>query len=359
MVVTGNTTTPTGQGAPAASIRDVARQAGVSHVTVSRVINHHPNVSPATREKVQLAIEALGFRPSSTARALASGGVHQVTVITSDTSLYGYASTLRGVEEAARAAGVGVAISVLDSAEPHVVQAAVERVSDPREGAVIVLAFDKAGVRAMEALPAGVRTAAAVESIVGRRAGSKKKAAAWAWFDDIAAARAATQHLLQLGHRTVHHLAIPSSTRVGDRQRGWEQVLTEAGAGVPQPVAAKGWSTSAAHAAALDLLRERHDADGHPVTALLCGNDDQALGVLRAARDLGLSVPGDLSVVGFDDVPGAAFYAPSLTTVRFDFAALGRRTFELLGIGQRSADSAEVVVPAPELVVRESSGPPR
>lgn len=357
MVVTGNTTAAAQ--APTASIRDVARQAGVSHVTVSRVINRHPNVSPATKERVEAAIEALGFRPSSTARALASGGAHQVTVITSDTSLYGYASTLRGVEEAARAAGVGVAISVLDSADPQVVQAAVDRVSDPREGAVIVLAFDKAGVRAMESLPPGVRTAAAVESIVGRRAGSKKKAAAWAWFDDTAAARTATEHLLALGHRTVHHLAIPSSTRVGDRQRGWEQILTEAGAPVPEPVRARGWTTADAHAAALDLLRSGRGGPGEPVTALLCGNDDQALGVLRAARDLGLSVPGDLSVVGFDDVPGAAFYAPSLTTVRFDFAALGRRTFELLGIGQRSSDSSEVVVPAPELVIRESSGPPR
>lgn len=353
MSETGYTGSATSEQRSAATLRDVAKRAGVSHVTVSRVINNHPKVSSATRQRVAAAITELGFRPSAAARALASGGARQVTVLTSNTHLYGYAATLQGIEEAARAAGVGVAVSVLDSSAPAVVEAAVDRVSDPREGDVIVIAYDEAGVRAMEALPPAVRSAAAVESIVGRRAGSSASAAGWAWFDDTRAAQTATEHLLGLGHRTVHHLTIPSSTPVGDRQRGWEQALAGAGAAVPEPVVVDDWGIGAAHRAALELLRTHDD-----VTAVLCGNDDQALGVLRAARDLGLSAPQDLSVVGFDDVPGAAYYAPSLTTVRFDFVSLGRRTFELLGTGHRSADGGQVQVPEPELVVRESSGPP-
>lgn len=331
------------------SIRDVARVAGVSPMTVSRVINGHPNVSSTTRTKVEEVVRTLGFRPSTAARALSVGSARAVTVVTSNTSLYGYASTLSGIEEAARAAGVAVSVVVLESDEPEVVQATAHRVGDPREGGVIVLAYDRAGSRALEAMPAGASVAAAVESILGPR--QDELGVPCAFFDDITAARTATGHLLELGHTTVHHLAIPSSTAVGDRQRGWEQALLAAGAPVPPVVRLKTFDTAGAHAAAMRLLTDP------AVTAVLCGNDDQALGVLRAAHDLGRDVPGDLSVVGFDDVPAAAYYTPALTTVRFDFAALGRRTFELLGSGPQTPRTT--VVPAPELVLRESTGAPR
>lgn len=329
----------------AASIRDVGAAAGVSYQTVSRVINGHPNVSQQAKDKVNAAIAELGYRPSRAARALAHGSDRTVTVLTSNTRLYGYAETLGGIEEAARAAGVQVAIRVLESDRPDDIATAVEGVSDPRAGAVIVLAFDKAGARALQALPANVRSSAAAESYLGRRTPSADSAR-WTWFDDILAAEHATEHLLGLGHRTVHHIAIPSTTGVGDRQRGWKRALQAAGAPVPEVVRPRNWSMAGAHEAALQLLLDP------TVTAVLCGNDDQALGVMRAAHDRGLRIPDDLSVVGFDDVPAAAFLTPALTTVRFDFAALGRRAFELLGNGP---DPEQVAVPA--LVVRESTGP--
>jgi DNA-binding LacI/PurR family transcriptional regulator len=347
MFVTGHNGPPAENGAAAtASIRDVASAAGVSYQTVSRVINNHPNVSQKARQKVNDAIAALDYRPSRAARALANGVDRAVTVLTSNTSLYGYAQTLGGIEEAARAAGLQVAIRVLESDRPDDVAAAVEGVSDPRSGAVIVLAFDRAGARALQALPANVRSSAAAESYLGRRAPASDSAR-WVWFDDTAAAEDATAHLLGLGHRTVHHLAIPSTTSVGDRQRGWKRALLAAGAPVPDVIRPRSWSTAAAHHEALLLLRDPE------VSAVLCGNDDQALGVIRAAHDLGLRIPADLSVVGFDDVPAARFYTPALTTVRFDFAALGRRALDLL---IRDRASASEVAP-PTLVVRESTGP--
>jgi DNA-binding LacI/PurR family transcriptional regulator len=229
------------------------------------------------------------------------------------------------------------------------VATAVEQVSDPRSGSVIVLAYDRAGHRALQALPSVVRSSAAVESYVGRRAAAADSHR-WAWFDDTTAAQRATQHLLDLGHATVHHMAIPSSSNVGDRQRGWRRALTEAGADVPDVIRLKSWTTAAAHAAALMVLKSSE------VTAILCGNDDQALGVIRAAHDLGVRIPRDVSVVGFDDTPGASFYTPALTTVRFDFAAVGRRAFEVLGIG-RDPLTDPVPLPEPTLIVRESSGP--
>ncbi|MET7283676.1 LacI family DNA-binding transcriptional regulator [Kribbella sp. NPDC005582] len=346
MIVTGHNGEKQGNPDGAtASIRDVARAAGVSYQTVSRVINDHPNVSQKAKKAVHAAIAELGYRPSRAARALAHGVADVVTVLTSNTRLYGYAETLGGIEEAARSAGVQVAIRVLESDGPNDVAAAVEAVADPRAGAVIVLAFDRAGARALQALPANVRSSAAAESYLGRRTAAAESAR-WIWFDDIAAAQTATEHLLSLGHRTVHHLAIPSTTAVGDRQRGWKRALVAAGAPVPDVVRPQSWSTAGAHEAALQLLLDP------TVTAILCGNDDQALGVMRAAHDRGLRIPDDLSVVGFDDIPAAAYLTPALTTVRFDFAALGRQAFELLG---SDPDPASVAVPT--LVVRESTGP--
>jgi DNA-binding LacI/PurR family transcriptional regulator len=336
---------------PISSIRDVARFAQVSHQTVSRVINDHPNVSAATRKKVEKAIADLGFRPSSAARDLANGAARAVTVLTSNTSLFGYAQTLGGIEEAARSTGVRVSILVLESDTVEHIDAAIRQVSDPRTGAVIVLAFDAAGAKALRRLPATVRCSAAAESILARSASADERVR-WAWFNDLEAARQATSHLLDLGHHTVHYLAIPSSTSIGDRERGWELALQAAGAVVPDPVRPLGWDAAAAHPAAMKLLQDPS------VTAVLCGNDDLALGVIRAAHDLGRRIPADISVVGFDDVPGAEFYTPSLTTVRFDFAALGRQAFEMLQAGTSSSDHPEIPLPKPVLIVRESTGQP-
>jgi DNA-binding LacI/PurR family transcriptional regulator len=337
-----------GTGGGTASIRDVARWAGVSHQTVSRVINGHPNVRDATRRRVQRVISQLGFRPNRAARALSLGTSRAVTVITSNTTLYGRASILHGVADAARNAGFSVGVYLLDSAEPDAVRTAIERSCDPTAGGVIVIAYDLAGVRALHAIPAGIRVAAALEvndTHSGRRYPSVT-------LDDRSGAGSATRYLLDLGHRTVHYVAIPTSTDASSRMQGWHAALQTAGAAIPDVVPG-GWTPQTGYRAGRQLAA---DPD---VTAVLCGNDDLALGVLHALREAGRDVPAAVSVVGFDDIPQAAFYTPPLTTVRLDFAGVGRACFALLH------NAMDPTIPhqpppaaAPQLVVRASTGHP-
>lgn len=349
MGVTGHMPARDAPRARSASIWDVARAAGVSQQTVSRVINGKTRVSEETRAKVQQVIAELGYRPNRLAQALAGGPVRSVTVLTSDTALYGAAATLRGMEEAARTAGFSVGISVLDRDSPQ--SDIALRLSRPGEP-VMVIAFDDAGRRALHALPPDVPVAAAVE----RRADddiNDSGGGPWqVWLDDRAAAAHATRYLLGLGHRCVHYVAIPSSTSpLPQRTRGWQDALRGAGRPLPEPLQG-GWTPRSGFLAVRSLLTDRS------VTAILCGNDDLALGVMRAAREAGRDIPGDLSVVGFDDSPPSAYLNPSLTTVRLDFEALGRACFALLH--HRLAPRTASAVPAwsePELIVRESSGP--
>ncbi|MGI5157532.1 LacI family DNA-binding transcriptional regulator [Microbispora sp. CA-102843] len=345
MEVTGHMPAQDAPRTRSASIWDVARVAGVSQQTVSRVINGKARVSEATRAKVLQVIAELGYRPNRLAQALAGGPVRSVTVLTSDTALYGAAATLRGMEEAARTAGFSVGISVLERTSGQADIAL--RLNRPGE-AVMVIAFDDAGVRALRALPADVPVAAAVE----RQPDDGPDEPWQVWLDDRAAAAHATRYLLGLGHHTVHYVAIPSSTSaLPQRTQGWQDALRAAGRPVPEPLPG-GWSPRSGYLAVRSLLADRS------VTAVLCGNDDLALGVMRAAREAGRDIPGDISVVGFDDSPPSAYLNPSLTTVRLDFEGLGRACFGLL---HRRLDPQNApAAPAwsePELIVRESSGP--
>ena len=332
---------------PATSIWQVARAAGVSHQTVSRVINGKPHVRPATRALVLATIEELGFTPNRAAQALAGGPVRAVTVLTAETAAYGYAAALRGIEEAARNAGFTVGISVLEPDAAMSQQDVTERLGAGR--AAIVIAFEAAAVRALDALPPDYPVVGMVERPA---AGHVPDGRPQLWIDDREAASRATRHLLGLGHQTVHHLSIPSSTqKLSQRTQGWQDALTAAGRPVP-PQHAGGWTPRSGDLAARALVADRS------VTAILAGNDDLALGVLRAAREAGRDVPGDLSVIGFDDAPQSAYLAPALTTVRLDFEGLGRAGFGML---HNLLDPRSAPPPAtweePELILRESSGP--
>ena len=332
---------------PATSIWQVARAAGVSHQTVSRVINGKPHVRPATRALVLATIEELGFIPNRAAQALAGGPVRAVTVLTAETAAYGYAAALRGIEEAARNAGFTVGISVLEPDAAMSQQDVTERLGAGR--AAIVIAFEAAAVRALDALPPDYPVVGMVERPA---AGHVPDGRPQLWIDDREAASRATRHLLGLGHQTVHHLSIPSSTqKLSQRTQGWQDALTAAGRPVP-PQHAGGWTPRSGYLAARALVADRS------VTAILAGNDDLALGVLRAAREAGRDVPGDLSVIGFDDAPQSAYLAPALTTVRLDFEGLGRAGFGML---HNLLDPRTAPPPAtweePELILRESSGP--
>ena len=328
------------------SIYDVAAAAEVSYQTISRVINGHPNVKPATREHVLATIARLGYRPNRAARALAGGQIQAVTVLTSNTTLYGQRSVIEGIEEAARAADFAMGVRVIESEDTEVVRHSVDRAAE-RGTALIVVAFDRAGRQALAAVPPGVPLVGIVEV----PADDSDTDRPWVWIDDRKAAAQATAYLLGLGHRTVHYVAIPSPTDARQRIAGWRSALADAGIAVPEPVQA-GWDPRSGYQAGRLLAADPE------VTAVLCGNDELAIGLMRALGEAGRAVPDDVSVVGFDDQPYAAMWTPSLTTVVQDFDDLGRRAFGQLESLIRTGTAPRIWRATPHLVIRESSGPP-
>jgi DNA-binding LacI/PurR family transcriptional regulator len=174
--------------------------------------------------------------------------------------------------------------------------------------------------------------------------------------DQVAGARLATRHLLDLGHRTVHHVAGPlDSQEARGRVEGWRAELEAAGAPVPEHLRGD-WTPSSGYAAGQQLA-ERIRA-GEDVTAVFLANDQMALGLLAAFHENGIEAPDDVSVVGFDDLPESPYFTPPLTTVRQDFAELGRRGVQLVLARLRGEDLHPRAVPA-QLVVRASTGPPK
>lgn len=323
---------------------DVARQAGVSHQTVSRVLNGHPNVRPQTRASVLAAIRDLGYRPNAAARTLVTGRTNVLGVISFDTTLYGPASMLYGIERAARP-GYSVAIASLARFDRGSLPEAVERFLGQAVDGIIVIAPETAAVEALTGLAADI-------PLVAVGCGTRAPLLSVA-IDNLSGAAQATQHLLDLGHRTVHHIAGPDSwLDARERVEGWRQTLRRAGA--PEPDLLSGdWSARSGYEVGHRL------AAMPEVTAVSCGNDQMALGLLRALAERGRRVPGDISVAGFDDIPEAAFFLPPLTTVRQDFGELGRRALHLLIDRMSGGRQLQPVLPIePELVVRASTGPP-
>ncbi|WP_232110548.1 LacI family DNA-binding transcriptional regulator [Nocardia wallacei] len=340
-----NTRAARGSGDRPAVMTDVAKLAGVSHQTVSRVLNDSPQVRPETRERVLAAVAELGYRPNAMARGLVSRRSKVLGVVTFDTILYGPACMLLGIERAARAAGYGVSIVTLERVDRAGVLAAVDTLAGQGVDGVIIIAPQIAAAAALHNLPARP-VAVAVEA--GQDAPLPSAAV-----DQFEGARLAVRHLLDLGHATVWHVSGPSdSLEARDRLEGWRRTLAAAGAAVPPPIGGD-WSARSGYEAGLMLAAQPG------VTAVFASNDQMALGLLRAFAERGITVPEDISVVGFDDIPEAAYLSPPLTTVRQDFDEVGRRSIGLL---LRLVES-EGAVPAPSpvipsLVVRASSAAP-
>ncbi|WP_239679141.1 LacI family DNA-binding transcriptional regulator [Natronosporangium hydrolyticum] len=330
-----------------AVMTDVAQLAGVSHQTVSRVLNDNPRVHPETRERVLRAIAQLGYRRNAMARGLVSRRSRVLGVVSFDTILFGPASTLLGIERAARVAGYGVSIVTLERVDRTSVLDATNVLADQGVDGVIIIAPQMSAAAALHNLPNGL-VAVAVEA--GHDSALPSVAV-----DQVDGARLAVRHLLELGHETVWHIAGPSDwLEARDRIEGWRQTLAEAGATVP-PVMVGDWSARSGYAAGLALSAIAG------VTAVFAGNDQMALGLLRALHERGIRVPDDISVVGFDDIPEAEFLLPPLTTVRQDFDEVGRRSMALLlDLLDSDAGARTVATPSavrPTLVLRQSTAP--
>ncbi len=323
---------------------DVARLAGVSHQTVSRVLNGHPNVRPQTREDVLAAIRQLGYRPNAAARTLVTGRTQALGVISFDTTLYGPASMLYGIERAAHP-GYTVAITSLPAFDRRSMQEADDRFLGQGVEGIIEIASE---TPLLEAL-AGVATDVPLVAVgCGTRAPMDSVA-----IDNISGALQATRYLLDLGHETVHYVGGPDSTLdAHERAEGWARALREAGTAEPEIISGD-WSARSGYEIGHELARMPE------VTAIFCANDQMALGMLRALGEHGRPVPSAVSVVGFDDIPESAFVLPPLTTVRQDFGELGRQALRLLvdRICGRPAPGAWMPV-APELIVRASATRP-
>ena len=327
---------------------DVAARAGVSHQTVSRVINGHPSVAPLTRERVQRAIAELGYRPNLAARALVTGSTRTIGLVTVKINQYGPAQTMLGLENAARAAGYSLSVSILDDATAGAMREAVDRFVAQSVDAVVALSTYDDAAEALHSIVAPV-------PLVAVQVGGVEDRPA-VGVDQETGARLATRHLLDLGHRTVHHVTGPAdSQEARARIEGWRSELRAAGAPVPGLLTGD-WTPSSGYAAGKLLASRVRGGDG--VTAVFLANDQMALGLLAALHEEGLSVPGDVSVVGFDDLPEAPYFTPPLTTVRQDFAELGRRGVQLVLARLQGADLQPDPVP-PTLVVRASTGPSR
>jgi len=329
----------------AAVMADVARVAGVSHQTVSRVLNDAERVRPETRERVLSAMRELDYRPNPVARALVTGRSRTLGVVSFDTTLYGPASTLFGIERAAHAAGYFVSIVSVTALDRASVLTAVERLRGQGVDGILLITPQEAAAQAVVHVPAGM-------PVVAVEAGPVEAVPVVA-VDQFAGAVAATRHLLELGHRTVWHIAGPADfLEARERIDGWQSALEAAGADVP-PVLAGDWSARSGYELGQRL------ATVSDVTAVFAANDQMALGMLRALHEVGRHVPRDISIVGFDDIPEAQFFIPPLTTVRQDFNEMGRQSLMLLlsEIGASERSSSRVIVEA-ELMVRSSTAPP-
>jgi DNA-binding LacI/PurR family transcriptional regulator len=338
-----------GQARRLPGMNDVARLAGVSQKTVSRVINNERYVSEHIRKRVLQAARDLGYRRNTAARALITGRFDRIGVVSLGTALYGPSSLLIALERATRAAGLSFMVANTLERQPGSISQAVDwLLQQGVDGVVLSEPIDEGEELHLDP---GVP----VLTYGHMRGLSSGTHLVFAGGDGFSAGRAATEHLLGLGHRTVWHVAGPERWWVArDRQEGWRQALQAAGAEIP-PVLTGDWSPASGYRVGTKLAAEPD------LTAVFVGNDEMAIGVIRALAEAGRAVPDDVSVVGFDDIPAAPFLAPSLTTIRQDFETLATRGLDMLF-------QAIEGVPAPverevsdnppmRLVVRDSTAP--
>jgi DNA-binding LacI/PurR family transcriptional regulator len=350
-----------------ASIRDVARLAGVSHQTVSRVLNGHPSVREDTRTRVLVAIDELQFRPSRAARMLSTRRSETIGVLAAAVgSHYGPASSVSAVEDAAREQGFYATVAHLVSVSPDSITAAVEDLLGQDVEGIVIVAPRTAVLSQLASLPLTVPIVAAQGE--QRDAGGIPVASV----DQQVGVSMIMRFLIGQGHSRILHVAGPPDWNDAQtRLRAYETELRAAGL-PPLPPVFGDWTANSGYQVGREVLRDL--VPGQEFTAVFSSNDQMALGMIHAFREAGLDVPRDVSVAGFDDIPESAHFWPPLTTVRQDFAELGKRCVDMLvdtihgtggvraggedGAGRRTAvvglGETPPPVVAPQLIVRDS-----
>ncbi len=326
------------------TIREVAAQAGVSAQTVSRVMNGHPDVSDQTRARVLAVVAELGYRPNGIARSLVTQRSQLLGVVASGFQFFGPAQLLTGIEQQARELGWSLILQVADSPTPQAHERALTQLF-AQNVAGIIWAYPELGERPF-------RTPFQPPTVFLSMAPQPE--AATLNVDNRHGARSATEHLIARGYRHIGIITGPLALWSSQQRKlGWQDALVASGRMPLEKQVVEGdWSAASGAAGLRQLLRQYPKLD-----AVFVSNDQMALGVLKAADQLGRRVPDDLGIVGFDDIPEAAFFKPALTTVRHDLMELGRlavRELHRVIQSDRPAATTSLVL-QPQLIVRESA----
>lgn len=330
----------------AVTISQVAAAAGVSYQTVSRVINDHPSVSPVTRQRIQKIIGELGYRPNVSARSLVTNRSHRVGIITLGARYYGPAQTITSIETALRKDGYTPSFATLSAPTLENLGDLIKQLNQQAvDGLILITPLVGVPVATILKLCDGVPFV-----LVDVEAAPNIFSVE---IDQAHGARLATEHLLALGHTRIAEISGPLYWwDARQRHDSYLNVLRERGLSSAGSIEGT-WEAESGYHAVKTLL-----AQGSRFTAIVAGNDQMALGALRGLRESGFGVPQDVSVIGFDDTPEAAFYEPPLSSVRQDFAALGQWCADLIVKLMRGESSPERQVVSPDLICRESTAPP-
>jgi LacI family transcriptional regulator len=339
------------------TIKEIAKEAGVSTQTVSRVANHRPDVAPETRERVQEIIDRLGYQPNYIARSLIRGRSFTLGVVGWGLEYFGPSRTLSGIEQQANELGYTPLLCLVRQPErsdvEQILRELLSRCVDGIVWAVPEIGSNRDWIRketprlsvpvvflSMEPQPD-----LSVVSVDNRIGG-----------------RMATKHLLDQGYQKVGLITGPLSWwEARQRQSGWEDALEEAEIPIEHNLVVEGdWMAASGEQGLRRLLEQRPDID-----AVFVCNDQMALGALQAAHQMGQRVPEDLALVGFDDIPESIYFHPPLSTVRQDMVELGccavrelGRMIEAIQQGKAVLEPRTILL-QPELIVRESSTLPR
>ncbi|MDX2968127.1 LacI family DNA-binding transcriptional regulator [Kribbella solani] len=358
-------------GPPSATIRDVARLSGVSIATVTRTFQGSPKVRPETRERVLAAAAQLGYQPDAVAQALVTGSTNTVGVLVPSIRVPYWSEVTHGIEQLAGTHGYSVVVASsggdpdqerrmldlllgkrLDGVIVGGAAGNAESWSVPnRRTPLVLLEWDETPRwDLLDSFSAGAITSRTVTQMTDQRVPGPW--AANVVYDDVAGGRLVARHLHQLGHREVAFVAGPPVRTCLLRLLGFRQAFQESGVDAGVVVAADD-SFDAARTAVREYL-----AGATRPTALACYSDMLAIGAIKAARDLGLNVPGDVSVVGYDDIEFAEYVDPPLTTLRNPKQQLGELAFDLVLAARSAEPRGERHTLAGRLIERSSTSEP-
>lgn len=334
------------------TIQQIADEAGVTKTTVSRIINDRPDVAPETRERVEKIIKQLGYKPSAVARSLSQGKSCTIGVIGFGLEFFGISRVVTEIEAQANKRGYSLALSIIHEPEQNDVGTlidelvsrhvdgiiwAVPHIGNNRDWLLDALQDISIPIVCVSMEPHPDLTVVEVDNFVG--------------------GKLATEHLIEQGYQKIGVITGPSNWWASKRRvDGWKAAMKEAGYEVSPAWEIEGnWSAESGYRCAEKLLQESPDLE-----AIFACNDQMALGVQKASFALGIRIPEDLALVGYDNVPESEFFNVSLTTIRQGFTRLGKVTMQELEqkINRRSKnqkDSSQAVLIEPELIVRKSS----